>query len=130
MSTEQNESNIFTSVESNLEKLEGLNINSTNGNIEQEPPPQQETTTTTTTTTTTSDKVDASESSSEYTESANAKKSVSEILAADSSDESLRRYKEQLLGSAALSGNLGTKYFCFPISISISISISILFYSL
>ena len=127
MSTEQNESNIFTSVESNLEKLEGLNINSTNGNIEQEPPPQQETTTTTTTTTT-SDKVDASESSSEYTESANAKKSVSEILAADSSDESLRRYKEQLLGSAALSGNLGAKYFCSPISISISISI--LFYSL
>jgi len=110
MSTDQNESNIFTSVESNLEKLEGLNINSTDGNSEQEPQEQKEITTTTTTTTN-SDKVDGSEASSEYTESANAKKSVSEILAADSSDESLRRYKEQLLGSAALSGNLGRKYF-------------------
>ena len=108
MSTDQNESNIFTSVESNLEKLEGLNINSTDGNSEQEPQQQNEITTTTTTTTN-SDKVDGSEASSEYTESANAKKSVSEILAADSSDESLRRYKEQLLGSAALSGNLGRK---------------------
>jgi Rho GDP-dissociation inhibitor len=42
----------------------------------------------------------------EYTESANAKKSVSDILAADSSDESLRRYKESLLGAAA-AGDLG-----------------------
>lgn len=37
----------------------------------------------------------------EYKTSENAKKGVADILAADSEDESLRKYKESLLGAAA-----------------------------
>ena len=44
--------------------------------------------------------------SSDYTESTEAKKSVSEILSSDAADESLRKYKESLLGSA-VTGDLG-----------------------
>lgn len=40
-------------------------------------------------------------SSLEYKTSENAKKGVADILAADSEDESLRKYKESLLGAAA-----------------------------
>ena len=44
---------------------------------------------------------------SEYKESANAKKSLSDILKADNEDESLRKYKESLLGTAASGGAAG-----------------------
>ena len=44
------------------------------------------------------------EGDSGYKESTNAKKSLNDILAADNEDESLRKYKESLLGAAAASG--------------------------
>ena len=44
---------------------------------------------------------EVTETGGEYKTSENAKKGVADILAADSEDESLRKYKESLLGAAA-----------------------------
>jgi hypothetical protein len=44
---------------------------------------------------------EGTETTTEYKTSENAKKGVADILAADSGDESLRKYKESLLGAAA-----------------------------
>jgi hypothetical protein len=65
---------------------------------------------------------EVTESGGEYKTSENAKKGVADILAADSEDESLRKYKESLLGAAA--AGMRYDYFTFFLSLSIFCSIS------
>lgn len=62
------------------------------------------------------------ELTNEYKTSENAKKGVADILAADSEDESLRKYKESLLGAAAAGNNNNTTLLSLFLSLFLVIS--------